>query len=134
MGVNYRIIPENEMPYEWARAEQKRYYPNPKIFELSHLSLIEFDKNALVSIFPGVKPENPTILLVYWTDVNRFKYSYLSNYNELKEKYPEEMEVLERNGIHAYRQRVHEVETEGRLTGKRVYDPCLCRLQKEEEV
>ena len=101
----YRIIPEKDRAYEWARKQQMRYFKKPTVYKLVDLDKPGGEPDAVISIFhkkDGGK-NDPDIILVYWEDDGCFRYSLLANYNEIKDKYPTIVQLYEENGERAYR-------------------------------
>jgi hypothetical protein len=96
-----RMIPPEERPYEWARKEMEKYFPNPDRFRLTNLDKRTDEPNTQVSLFRK-GAEDPVILRVYWFDTNSVKYSIIVNYDELYAEYPVLVDQLFRNGIAAY--------------------------------
>ena len=46
-----RMIPPEERPYEWARKEMEKYFPNPDRFRLTNLDKRADEPNTQVSLF-----------------------------------------------------------------------------------
>ena len=101
MAEMFRMIPVNERPYEWARAELETYFKDAKKVRIVNLEELALKPNVHVSVFhkDGASID---IWRVYWSDTDSVKYSILTNYRELNEKHPETMKLLINNGIAAY--------------------------------
>lgn len=105
MAEIYKIIPVEERPYEWAKAEMDMYFSNPKRIQVTHLEDMVERPGVHISIFHK-NDHSVDIWRVYWKDSNSFKYDILVNYQELKRDYPDIVAKLERNGVEAYEERL----------------------------
>lgn len=115
MAEMFQFIPENERPYEWAKAEMETYFKNPERIHVTGLDSLSMKPNIHISVFH--KNDNSVdIWRVYWADTDSVKYSILTNYKKLKEECPDVMNMLEKNGVAAY-----ESEMEKRKKQKEKY-------------
>ena len=123
MSEIFSILPISVRPYEWARREMEESFPNPNKFWVTKLNKMKVPPNVHISIFhnPGGKPD---IWRVYWSDTDTVKYSILLNYDQLKKRHPEIVELLEANGVAAYEAQIERIdklkEEYGKKYGKKL--------------
>lgn len=97
----YKLIPIDERPYEWAKAELETFFKDASRYRVTDLEKVTMKPNVHISIFHK-DDESIDIWRVYWSDSDSVKYSILENYQELKDKHPDIVSMLERNGVAAY--------------------------------
>ena len=105
MADIFQFIPVEDRPYEWAKAEMNTYFKNPDRYHITDLDSLSVKPNTHISVFHK-DGESVDIWRVYWNDTDSVKYSIITNYKELKEKYPDIMRILENNGVAAYKSEI----------------------------
>ena len=90
--------------YEMAYFEIGKNHPYAGFVTIEDMNSPEFFSGADVSIFH--KPNCPDIIRVHWIERRMTEYFYLTNYAEIKDRYPEKVGELEQNGVRYYKQRL----------------------------
>jgi hypothetical protein len=96
---NFKVIPQNERPYEWAYSEMMlAYNGKPKKIRLKLCNPVIMP-GCHVSIFTkgGVG-----IYRVYWHETNSVTYSIITNMDELTKNHAELVQLFVNSGNAAY--------------------------------
>lgn len=138
MADVFELIPEEKRPYRWAYLEMMMILQRSKdpgkpnrIRLLLDSLVIPFDMH--VSLFHSEDPAMPDIYRAYWYSTDSVSYYTITNYQELREKHPEIVALLENCGRNAY-EREQSLIREALKFGARIPDyPPLSLYQKKPE-
>ena len=114
-------VPPEYRAYEFARYEIEFLFTEAQTLELTDLKTDGVSKEATISIFH--RPEYPNILRIGWPEIT--KYYWLTNYHELRMRYPDMVKTFEQNGQKYYQNRLAE-DAQERVSSKYyLQDPAI---------
>ncbi len=127
----YRIIPVEERPYHWATKEMELLQRETTTLNLTDLDKISNGPRVTVSIFCSMDASNKAILRVYWRKLNKVSFTYISNYENMLEQWPELVNYFESVGREQYYAALGVLREKSEEIGEQLYSEALATVVQD---